>query len=279
MAGFAQTEGAIVSDPFKFVIDALAAARRPRREGPSPRFIALILIVAAACAALGIWQLRAAGMVQAANRQIAERLAAPARPLPENAEWVGLDPVVWNARRVRLVGTFVSGHTVLVHIKLARPKGRYSGPGFWVMTPFQLAGGGVVFVNRGFVPEVQKSVFGPAAPVPQGEVRLDGIARAADPVRAFTPGPDFAGHIDWVRDPERLVAISGLRLRPIADIYVDNQKGIAGGLPQAGETRLMRDDVHSLYADGLFALAALILVGLGLWIRRTTSPGSFTAGE
>ena len=35
----------------------------------------------------------------------------------------------------------------------------YSGPGYWVMTPFALDGGGTVFVDRGFVPQASAPAF------------------------------------------------------------------------------------------------------------------------
>ena len=51
-------------------------------------------------------------------------------------------------------GDFLPTSEALVFTSLSDPKGPFGGPGFWVVTPFALAGGGtVVYVNRGFVPQ------------------------------------------------------------------------------------------------------------------------------
>ena len=36
---------------------------------------------------------------------------------------------------------------------LSDPKGQFSGPGYWVITPLAVTGGGYVLINRGFVPQ------------------------------------------------------------------------------------------------------------------------------
>ena len=56
-------------------------------------------------------------------------------------------------RPFRLAGHFLNDKEALVFTSLPDPKGPFGGPGFWVVTPFELSGGGTVFVNRGFVPQ------------------------------------------------------------------------------------------------------------------------------
>ena len=52
-----------------------------------------------------------------------------------------------------LTGAFATTRPYGLYQPRATRKGRRRWPGYWVVTPFVLAEGGTVFVNRGFVPE------------------------------------------------------------------------------------------------------------------------------
>ena len=51
---------------------------------------------------------------------------------------------------VRATGRFIGGRDALVFA--APPEGASREPGYWLVTPFALTGGGLVLVDRGFLP-------------------------------------------------------------------------------------------------------------------------------
>jgi surfeit locus 1 family protein len=170
-------------------------------------------------------------------------------------------------------GTWVPDQTVLVFTSLSEPRGgHYSGVGYWVMTPLRLAGGGTIFIDRGFIPETSRAAFRTGGPLPQGQVELTGIGRAPEAGGPFTPGADAANREDFVRDPARLAAMDDPALAPVAPIYLDLPKGPAGALPQGGETVIDFPNNHLGYAFTWFGFAILIPPLLWLWIRRQLRP-------
>src|SRR5262249_24068507 len=56
-------------------------------------------------------------------------------------------------RHVKFSAAFVPGAEALVYTSGSALRSDVSGPGYWVFAPAELATGGIVVVNRGFVPE------------------------------------------------------------------------------------------------------------------------------
>lgn len=254
-----------------------AAAPAPlvmRRQWLAWGFVVLMLALTVLFAALGWWQLNRLGEKDALTATVAERLNLEPRPLPPVAEWVGFDAEVFNYRPVRLSGTFAPDQSVLVFTSLSDPKGRYGGPGYWVMSPLVLDGGGVVWVNRGFVPDSRAQAFAAGGPATEGAVTLTGIARAPEEAGSFTPGPDAAKRVEWVRDPVRLSALADPALVPTAPVYVDLPAGEAGALPQGGETVVSFPNNHLGYAITWFGFAILTPILLVVWLFRQRQPQS-----
>lgn len=198
---------------------------------------------------------------------IAERLKQPPQTLPPVAEWVGFDTAVWDYRRTTLTGTFRNDQTILVFTSLNDPRGARSGPGYWVMAPLVLDGGGVVWVNRGFVPDTLKATFADGGPAPKSHVTLTGVLRRPEQPNAFTPGKQAVNRIDWIRDPARLAEMSLPTLTPVLPVYFDQDAGAPDALPQAGETRFELPNRHFEYAMTWFALALMTPAMLVNWIR------------
>lgn len=231
-------------------------------------FIALMLVLMALFLGLGAWQVERLGEKERLISAVAERMDEAPAELPPLAEWRGFDAEAWNYRPVAVAGTWLPAQTVLVFTSLAEAKGERSGPGYWVMTPLALAGGGSIFVNRGFVPSDMSAAFGQGGAIEPGLVSLAGIARASEAVSSFTPAQDTARRIDWVRNVPRLAAIAGSLPEPVAPIYVDLPARAAGELPQGGETVVSFPNNHLGYAITWFGFAALVPILLVAWIRR-----------
>jgi surfeit locus 1 family protein len=231
-------------------------------------FVVLMLTLTGIFVALGIWQMNRLAEKEALIARVEERLGAPPQPLPPVAEWIGLDPELYDYRPVTVTGTFVHEATIRVFTSLSDARGQYAGPGYWIMTPMNLSGGGTVYINRGFVPEGLDEPFANGGSGDTGEVTLSGVARASESINAFTPGPDIAHRIEWVRDVERLAAFDPGEFVPLAGIYIDAATGEPGALPQGGETTVSFPNRHFEYAMTWFSFAVLTPALLGYWLWR-----------
>jgi surfeit locus 1 family protein len=258
----------------------MSEATAPRRGWSFWAFIVLMLALMALFIGLGTWQVRRLEEKERLIASVASGMTMPPVDLvwsipafdaasyvdPQSGDQLPLGMVY---RQVKATGHYLPDRTVLVFTSLGDANGAYSGPGYWVMTPFELSGQqSVVFINRGFVPQEQGPAFVSGGAADVGEVTLTGIARSPEPASSFTPQPDSARRIDWVRDPARLAALAGPLPDPVAPIYVDLPAGPPGALPQGGETVVSFPNNHLGYAITWFGFAALIPPLLWFWARR-----------
>jgi len=240
-------------------------------------FFALMLALMGLFVVLGFWQLERLGEKEALVATVAERANLPPEPLPPVDQWTGLDPTTLDFRPLSATGHFVPDQSVAVFTSLSEPRGRYTGAGYWLMVPFVLEGGGVLFVDRGFVPQDQIDAFRNDPATPAGTVTLTGIARRPERGGSFTPDPDRDGRVDWIRNPERLGSFVDPALGPVAPFYLDLPSSGTGVLPQGGETVMEFPNRHLEYAVTWFGFAAIIPVLLGFWLfrrRREQRPAS-----
>ena len=258
---------AALTEGFESVAEELKRMQqKPRRERPRWGFVLLILVLVAILAGLGTWQMSRLAEKDALTQRIAERAGEPAMPLPPVAEWRAFDPDVWDYRHTSVTGTFRNDQTILVFTSLSEPRGRQEGPGYWVVAPLVLTEGGVVWVNRGFVPETLKGAYADGGPAEAGPVTVSGILRKPETANSFTPGTDRGGRIEWIRDPARFAAISDEALTPVLPDYLDADAGPDGALPQAGETVFDVPNRHFEYALTWYGLALAALTMLGSWL-------------
>ena len=250
-----------------------AAAKRSASGLGFWLFIVFMLALTALFVVLGVWQVQRLAEKEALIASVDQRLTMSPLELPPVGEWVGLDPEVFNYRPVTVTGTFDNADTVLVFTSLGEPRGKFGGPGYWVMTPLDVTGGGTIFVNRGFVPQASGFAKGEGGPV--GEQAVTGIGLRPEAAGPFTPGPDKAKRVEWVRDPARLAAMLPSTPTPLAPFTLDAPAGEAGALPQGGETVIEFPNNHLGYAMTWFGFALLTPVLLAFWVvrqvRRPTS--------
>lgn len=249
----------------------------PAGRGRAGRVLFVLLMAALTVlfAGLGTWQIQRLAEKEALIAAVADRLDNPPQSLPPSRDWPTLDPAAYDYLPLTLEGRFLPGSTALVFTSLSDPRGKFGGPGYWVMSLFELTQGGTVFLNRGFVPQGQAedlSRFEPANPA-SGNLTLTGIARRPEATSPFTPAPDAAGRIDWVRDPQRLADLVG-STESVAPLYLDLPAGASGELPQGGETIVEFPNNHLGYALTWFGFAVLTPILTALWLRRSHSATS-----
>ncbi|QDZ09408.1 SURF1 family protein [Devosia ginsengisoli] len=231
-------------------------------------FVVLMLALAIVCVWLGTWQLQRLGEKEALIAAVDARLDADPVPVPPADQWPTLDLQAHNFQPVSLTGAFRYNQTVTVFTSLANARGPASGPGYWVVTPFVLADGGTVFVNRGFIPQDFQEAAVTDGEGDESQVTITGLLRPGEAAGFMTPEPNMSDRIDWVRDPIRLAVMVDPALAPIAPFYVDLPAGPAGQLPQGGETVVEFPNNHLGYAYTWYGFAIVAVVMLGFWLAR-----------
>src|SRR6185312_2478780 len=105
---------------------------------------------------LGFWQLqRLAWKEDLITRVEARERAKAAEPIPRETDWPKVSADRDEYRRVQASGTYQYKHESFAYALLSDAKGKFSGPGYWVMTPLLLYSGATVIVNRRFLPTVR----------------------------------------------------------------------------------------------------------------------------
>jgi surfeit locus 1 family protein len=191
------------------------------------------------------------------------------QPLLPVSQWGSIDPEAYAYSPVTATGHYLPQQSVRVFVGLSdEAPGEYTGPGYWVMTPFALTGGGTVFVNRGFVPQAEAPRYATDVRAPSGTLTINGATVASETPSAFTPAPDTAHRIDWVRDTARLAQVDDPALKPVAPFFIDLPAGPRGVLPQGGETTVDYTNNHLGYALTWLGFALTTAIMLAEWVRR-----------
>lgn len=231
-------------------------------------FVAVMLGAALLFAVLGFWQMERLGWKEQLIASATQRAGNVPVQVPAASTWATLDPQTIDFQPVLLSGQFRERGEARIFISLPMKRGRYSGPGYWIVTPFELTDGGVVYINRGFVP--QELAFNAGYSVaPKGQMEIVGVLRRPARVGAATLEPDLAKNVDWVINPKRLTTILFKDYGDVAPFYVNWQPAEQIGLPQPvliGEIEF--SNKHLEYALTWFALAAMTPILLIFWLVR-----------
>ncbi len=215
---------------------------------------------------LGTWQLLRLHEKEALIARVSERMAAEPVAVPPRGDWARLDVDQWSYRRVTVEGTYDFAKEARVYVNLSEPRGKLKGPGYFILTPLDLDGGGTVLVNRGFTPlsggAVSRGTSGERASV-------SGPLREPEGRNLFTPADEPKQRLFFARDPKAIAAQLGIF--EAAPFTVDAEASGPGGLPQGGETRVSFPNRHLEYAltwYGLAATLAAFVAVLALRARR-----------
>ncbi len=196
---------------------------------------------------LGVWQLQRTDWKEELIARIEAQLHAP----PQQVTFLD-DLPREEFRRVRLEGRFADEAMFLGGRTL---EGR---AGWHVVAPFELAGGGWVIVDRGWIPMAARS-----HPVPAGgEGPIEGVVRLPPEAGTFTPDDDPKAR-EWYRiDPAAMASASGIVKAPVAPVYVAASGTMAGSeggsRPIPTGDRFVLPQNHFQYAMTWFGLAATL---------------------
>jgi surfeit locus 1 family protein len=217
---------------------------------------------------LGVWQLQRREWKNGLLTRFETALVKP--PAAYNPEQP-VNPKEREFMRVRVRGEFLSADTARLMTaapEAARAQSR-EGFGYMLFAPLKFAGG-VVFVNRGFVP---LSLAGSPDLFPKGETEVTGIVRLSQKPGWVSPPADAAKRLFYAADIPAMAAAAGLKGDKIIESeYIQAEAG--AGAPQWPQTRDPRELLASIpndhleYAITWFGLAAAAAGIFGVYIVR-----------
>jgi cytochrome oxidase assembly protein ShyY1 len=218
-------------------------------------YLALTVVFALVCVFLGNWQLARRAEAVAENNRVAANYDATPRPIEDvltdldsfdtDDKWV----------TVSLEGRYLGDEQLLVR---NRPLG--GQPGFELLVPFQLDGGDIVVIDRGWLPTGELQDKPDVVPqAPQGEVVVVARLKAGEP--RIDGRTAEQGEIPSIDLPTIAKSLD-------APVYTGAYGALASESPSAETgtlgTRPPEDEgPHLSYAFQWFVFALLGFVGLG----------------
>ncbi len=148
------------------------------------------------------------------------------------------------------------------------------GPGVHVVTPFELASGRIVLVNRGFVPDAKRDPASRAEGLESGPTEIYGLVRTLDEPRLFTPAYDAGNRLWFWRDYDGMIAHHFSAPPPQLRLFLDATLAAPGGWPQGSPTRLDLPNRHLEYALTWFGLAIALLAIYVMFAMSRLRPSS-----
>ncbi len=237
-----------------------AAAPEVRQRGPHGLLICAALGIAG-LVALGTWQLDRLAHKEAL---IADRRAMLVQP-PIDLTRLRDARAAIAYRRVSVIGRFL-------HEKELRigPRLRRGSAGWQVITPLRRADGGIVLVDRGWVPDSRKDPQSRREGQVAGPVTLTGFVQRVTARGPFVPDNDAAkGDWYWI-DPAAMAA--HLKLSDVAPYWVVAARDRGRHVGPIGSDRVaMPANNHLHYAITWYALAVSLSALAFVYWRRASS--------
>ncbi|HRK23890.1 MAG TPA: SURF1 family protein [Beijerinckiaceae bacterium] len=215
---------------------------------------------------LGAWQWQRMGEKHVLIATVQERSIQTPEAFPAADRWASLDLASLAYRPVTVSGTFDHGREAHVFFSLAKPVNGVGGPGYLIVTPLLVEGGGVVLINRGFVPADRKE---PASRQPGqavGPVTLTGLIRLPEARNRFAGENDPAKNVFYLRNPDEIARAK--RLDHVAPVLIDQRAPMPEGrLPMPGVTQIDIPNNHFQYALTWWSLAGCLAAIFALFAR------------
>ncbi len=219
-----------------------------------------VVVIAAVCVRLGFWQLDRLEQRREFNAQTSAAGSLPPLPLDRSGiAAIYLDPDGHLYREATASGSFDHSGEVLL-----RGRSHDGQPGVHLVTPLRLDDGGLILVNRGWLPSPDAATVDPRPFRVSGPVRVSGTLQAVpnDPddgtlltVEADGFEVDTYRRLDGATIAARLYA-------PIPPLYLQaRSEGSPGGLPIPVPPPALDEGPHLGYAIQWFSFAAIAVFG------------------
>ncbi|MGH6931192.1 MAG: SURF1 family protein [Dongiaceae bacterium] len=226
---------------------------------------ALIVLVG-----LGIWQLE---RLQWKVALIAERTArTTAEPIPLPAAGAALSAAELadlDYRHASATGEFLHDRELLLAARTMA-----GAVGYQVVTPLRLPNGGVLLINRGWVPDKFKDAALRAEGQVTGMVTIDGAIRAPAQQHWLQPDNDPARNVWFWADLPAMAAAAGVGDRLVPIFLEAGPAANPGGYPIGGQSHVNLPNDHLQYAITWFSLALALAVIYLVYHRRAGGHGA-----
>jgi len=222
---------------------------------------------------LGFWQLQRREWKEALIARVETNMRSAPVELPNRDQWAVLTSEDYDYRHVRVRGQFDFAKVALVFAQA--PPGAGQEPGYLVLTPLRLEGGGEALVNRGFVAQSRVG-RGAWRSEPAGQLEFSALMRAPQARNLFTPADDPAKGQWYTADPAKIAAALGVA--EAAPFLLQQDPGTPYSLSQPeGLLRALLDapeipNNHLSYALTWFALAGALAVIFSIYARDRLKP-------
>ena len=231
------------------------------RHFTRPRPVAWFFFIAAfgTCVALGTWQVERLKWKEGIIAALAEANAQEAlTTLPSDES--ALKPLQF--RKVTLTGTWQGGTEF--HIAPRYWKDKF---GYAIITPFTLADGRVVLVNRGWVPAKQKDASTRPETQVKGHTTINGLVRVGAERNTMSPPNQPEKNIWFGRDVAAMADAAKIKnIIPAMVDIVGKQDAKNLPVPSDGTIRLKND--HLSYILTWYGIALGILVIFVVYHRK-----------
>lgn len=225
----------------------------------------LVVIVAAVCVRLGLWQLDRLEQRRALNAAVrASQAQAPVALDAAVFASASADPDAYTWRPVEAAGTFHHAGDMLL-----RGRARDGRPGVHLVSPLVLDDGRVVMVDRGWLPAADAATADATAFRTSGPVRVSGVLRpVTNDVNGGRPAAGRAGaDTTW-----RTIDLSAARARSpgaVLPLYLQRLPagGGAAGPPLAEPLPPLSEGSHLGYAIQWFSFAVIAVAGFAIMVR------------
>lgn len=238
-----------------------------RPPSAAPRFPLGATLVALAMLGLllglGTWQVQRLAWKTDLLARIAERTAAAPVPMPA-AFPTESDLDAWDYRRVTVEGEFLHDREMIL-----APRTYQGRAGTHLVTPLRRTGGGVVLVDRGWIPADRRDPATRPGSRPAGTVTVEGVLRRPHARSWLQPADDPAGGLWYGIDVEAMARDAGVG--PAAPMVLEAGRAPASSddaLPVGGQTLVDIPNNHLQYAVTWYGLAAALVAIYVAFLRQ-----------
>ena len=227
------------------------------------KLLAVALLVATTCVALGIWQIARFHQRQRSNAAVRAGLSAPPVPV-DTLLSEGVDAEAVRYRRAEATGTYDIAREFVLY---GRSQSSRAGNHF--LTPLRLADGGAILVDRGWVPlDINEPGTAAVAP-PPGVVHVEGVLFSSEGDPPGVLGPADVAETTLSRvDLARIQSQLPYRIAPEYLLLQRQSPARSDGFPEPAPLPELSDGPHLSYAVQWFAFATITIAGFVILALR-----------
>ena len=220
---------------------------RPKPGATTAAGIVFVILIG-----LGVWQLQRLTWKENLIAERHDRSTAEAIEVPGP----GADLGELDFRHAKATGRFDHGHEMFLAARSLN-----GNPGYHVMTPFKLADGRTLLIDRGWIPLERKDAAKRAEGQVEGEVTIDGLLRLQRAKNWLEPDNQPKDNLWFWVDLPAMAAYLKLGPDQVTPFYLEAGKAPnPGGFPIGGQSRTELPNDHLQYALTWFSFAVTLAV-------------------